>query len=292
MSCQWPPGRTDADRQDRIGDDRLAARYSASVTSRQADRAPGHPYFATGFQAFAHRGGVWPGIGENSLAAFARAAEAGFSYLETDVHVTADGMLVAFHDESLERITDGRGLIADHTAAELAEFRIGGTDRIPLLAELLQAFPQAYFNIDLKAPGAVAPLVALLRETGAQQRVCVSSFSRARISAFRRLAPEVATGLSRLGVVLLWLGLPGVTRLLRGQAAQVPSRFWRDRIPLVTRRFVRTAHRHGVRVHVWTINDAPAMDALLELGVDGIVTDQPEILRTILEQRGIWEEQQ
>ena len=182
--------------------------------------------------------------------------------------------------------------IADHTAAELAEFRIGGTDRIPLLAELLQAFPQAYFNIDLKAPGAVAPLVALLRETGAQQRVCVSSFSRARISAFRRLAPEGATGLSRLGVVLLGLGLPGVTRLLRGQAAQVPSRFWRDRIPLVTRRFVRTAHRHGVRVHVWTINDAPAMDALLELGVDGIVTDQPEILRTILEQRGIWEEQQ
>jgi glycerophosphoryl diester phosphodiesterase len=259
------------------------------VTSRQADRAPGHPYFATGFQAFAHRGGIWPGIGENTLAAFVRACEAGFGYLETDVHVTADGVLVAFHDESLERVTDGSGLIADHTAAELAGIRIGGTDRIPLLSELLTELPRARFNIDLKAPGAVASLAGLLEETGAGRRVCVSSFSLARIAAFRRLAPEVATGLSKLGVFLLWLGLPGVTRLLRGQAAQVPSRFWGDRIPLVTRRFVRTAHRHGVRVHVWTVNDAPAMDALLDLGVDGIVTDQPEILRAVLERRGRWE---
>ena len=266
--------------------------YSSAVTSRPRDRAPGHPYFAAGFQAFAHRGGSWPGVGENSLAAFVRAGEAGFSYLETDVHVTADEVLVAFHDESLERVTDGYGLIAEHTAAELAGIRIGGTDPIPLLAELLEAFPRAYFNIDLKAPGAVAPLAALLQQTGAQQRVCVSSFSWRRNSGFRRLAPEVATGLSRLGVVLLWLGLPGLTRLLRGEAAQVPSRFWRERIPLVTRRFVRTAHRHGIRVHVWTINDAPAMDALLDLGVDGIVTDEPEVLRTVLRQRGRWEEQE
>lgn len=260
------------------------------MTSLRGDRAPGHPYFATGFQAFAHRGGIWPGIGENSLAAFARAGEAGFVHLETDVHVTADGVLVAFHDESLERVTDGHGLVAERTIAELAEIRIGGTDGIPLLAELLEAFPRAFFNIDLKAPGAVAPLAALLKETGAQQRVCVSSFSRARISAFRRLAPEVATGLSRFGVVALWLGLPGLTRLLHGQAAQVPARFYRDRLPLVTSRFVRTAHRHGIRVHVWTINDAPTMDALLELGVDGIVTDQPDVLRDVLRQRGKWED--
>lgn len=264
--------------------------YSSSVTSLRDDRAPGHPYFATGFQAFAHRGGSWPGIGENSLAAFARAREAGFVHLETDVHVTADGVLVAFHDESLERVTDGHGLIAEHTAAELAGIRIGGTDGIPLLAELLEAFPQAFFNIDLKAPGAVAPLAALLQETGAQQRVCVSSFSRARIAAFRRLAPEVATGLSRVGVVTLWLGLPGLARLLHGQAAQVPSRFWHDRIPLVTPRFVRNAHRQGIRVHVWTINDAPAMELLLDLGVDGIVTDQPDVLRAVLEKHGRWEE--
>lgn len=261
------------------------------MTSRQPDRAAGQPYFAGRFQAFAHRGGSWPGIGENSLAAFARAVQAGFRHLETDVHVTADGVLVAFHDESLDRVTDGHGPIADHTAAELAELRIAGTEPIPLLAALLEALPGAFFNIDLKAPGAVGPLADLLRRTGATQRVCVSSFSLARIAAFRRLAPEVATGLSRLAVVLLWLGIPGVTRLLRGQAAQVPHRVWGDRLALVTRRFVRTAHRNGIRVHVWTINDAPTMDSLIELGVDGIVTDQPEVLRTVLEQRGLWEEQ-
>lgn len=123
-----------------------------------------------------------------------------------------------------------------------------------------------------------------------QQQVCVSSFSRSRIAAFRRLAPEVATGLSKAAVVMLWLGLPGLTRHLRGQAAQVPHRFWRDRLPLVTRRFVRTAHRQDIRVHVWTINDAPTMSVLLDLGVDGIVTDQPDVLRTVLEQRGRWED--
>ena len=260
------------------------------MISPRRDRAKGHPYFATRFQAFAHRGGLWPGVGENSLAAFERAVAAGCRYLETDVHVTADGVLVAFHDESLERVTDGHGLIAEHTAAELAGVRIDGAHPIPLLADLLDAFPDAFFNIDLKAPGATAPLAALLAERGAQRRVCVSSFAPERIGAFRRLAPEVATGLSKTAVALLWLGLPLLTRCLRGQAAQVPERFLGGRLRLVTRRFVRTAHRNGIRVHVWTVNDPPAMDALLELGVDGIVTDQPDVLRAVLEQRGLWKE--
>lgn len=260
------------------------------MTSRQPDGAAARPYFAGRFQAFAHRGGLWPGIGENSLAAFRRAVDAGFSHLETDVHLTADGELVAFHDEALDRVTDGHGLIADHTAAELEQLRIGA-DPIPRLADLLEALPQAYFNVDLKAPGAVAPLAELLRRTGAQHRVCVSSFSLSRIAAFRRLAPEVATGLSSLAVLLLWLGVPGTSRLLRGQAAQVPQRFCGGRLALVTRRFVRTAHRHGIRVHVWTVNDAAAMDSLIALGVDGIVTDQPDVLRAVLEQRGLWEEE-
>lgn len=260
------------------------------VSLLPTNRADGHPYFATRFQAFAHRGGSWLGVGENSLAAFQRADQAGFRYLETDVHVTSDGVLIAFHDDSLDRVTDGHGLIAQHTAAEVAALRIAGSDRIPLLAELLEGLPEARFNIDIKAPGAVEPLAALIERAGARERVCVSSFSRTRIAAFRRLAPQVATGLSALSVLVLWLGLPGLTRLARGQAAQVPERFLGERIPLVTRRFVRTAHRHGIRVHVWTINDAPAMEALLDLGVDGIVTDQPEVLRTVLEQRGLWEE--
>jgi len=253
-------------------------------------QASEYPYFATGFQALAHRGGRWTGAGENSEAAFARAVAAGYRYLETDVHATSDGVLVAFHDESLDRVSDGRGLIADHTWAELAPVRIDGTDPIPRLDGLLAAFPAARFNLDIKAPAATVALAALIRATGSQDRVCVSSFSLARITAFRRLVGgAVATGLSRAGVVLLWLGLPLLPRLIRGQAAQVPLRFWKDRIPLVTPRLVRTAHRYGIKVHVWTINDAPTMTRLLDLGVDGIVTDQPEVLREVLEQRGAWE---
>lgn len=249
-----------------------------------------YPFFATGFQAFAHRGGRWAGTGENSQAAFARAVAAGFSYLETDVHVSADGVVVAFHDSSLDRVTDGHGLISRHTWAELAEVRIAGTDPIPRLADLFAAFPQARFNIDIKSADAIAPLADLLAATGTQDRVCVSSFSPARIGAFRRLVgTRVATGLSRIGVLMLWIGPPLLLRLSRGQAAQVPMRFFNDRIPLVTPRFVRTAHRHGIKVHVWTINDAATMRDLIDLGVDGIVTDQPEVLRSVLEQRGIWE---
>ncbi len=261
--------------------------HGLAAGARDAQR----PYFASRFQALAHRGGEWPGVGENSLAAFQRAAAAGNRYLETDVPATADGVLVAFHDESLDRVTDGHGLIADHTAAELAQLRIGGIDPIPLLADLLAAFPDARFNLDIKAPGATAPLARLITDAGAEDRVCVSSFSLARISAFRRLVPRrVATGLTRVGVLLLWLGPPLLPRLIVGQAAQVPLRFWGDRLPLVTRRFIRTAHRYGIRVHVWTINDAPTMERLIDLGVDGIVTDEPDVLKAVLARRGLWEE--
>lgn len=248
------------------------------------------PYFDSRFQALAHRGGAWPGVGENSRAAFERAVSAGYRYLETDVHATSDGVLVAFHDESLERVTDGHGLIVEHTAEELDRVRIGGTDPIPRLADLFAAFPQARFNLDIKAPGATAPLAGLIERTGAHDRVCVSSFSLARISAFRRLAGRrVATGLTRWGVLLLWVGPPLLPRLLRGRAAQVPLRFWGDRLTLVTRRFVRTAHRYGIKVHVWTINDAPTMEQLVDLGVDGIVTDEPDVLKAVLIRRGLWE---
>lgn len=250
------------------------------------------PYFRSRFQAFAHRGGRWPGAGENSPTAFRRAAESGFSYLETDVHATADGELVAFHDTCLDRVTDGHGLIAEHTVAGLAELRIDGGDPIPRLADLLAEFPDARFNLDIKAPEAVAPLAELITSAGAEDRVCVSSFSLSRIRAFRKLVSRrVATGLSAPGVFLLWLGPPLLPRLLRGQAAQVPLRFWGDRLALVTRRFVRTAHRYGIRVHVWTVNDAPTMERLLDLGVDGIVTDEPDLLKAVLARRGIWEEQ-
>lgn len=249
-----------------------------------------YAFFDTRFQALAHRGGDHPGIGENSLRAFARAAELGYRYFETDVHATSDGVLMAFHDASLERVTDGHGRITDHTAAELAELRIGGTDPIPTLAELFDAFPRARFNIDLKSAGGIAPLARLLEEYQAYDRVCVASFSSARLGGFRRLVGDrVATGMAPGSVFLIALSPVGPGAYARGNVAQVPSRVGFGLLPVVTRRFVDAAHRTGRRVHVWTINDAAEMNRLIDLGVDGIVSDDVVVLRDVLTARGLWE---
>lgn len=253
-------------------------------------RASDYAFFDTRFQALAHRGGQHPGIGENSLRAFARALELGYRYVETDVHATADGVLMAFHDTSLERVTDGHGQITDHTAADLAEVRIGGTDPIPTMAELFETFPQARFNIDLKSAGGIAPLARLLEEYQAYDRVCVASFSSARLAAFRKLTGDrVATGMAPGSVVLLALSGLGTAGWARGNAAQVPARVAAGLLSVVTRRFVEAAHRTGRRVHVWTINDAAEMNRLIDLGVDGIVSDDVVVLKDVLCARGLWE---
>src|SRR3954467_3918197 len=130
--------------------------------------------------AFAHRGGAYhPEIEglENTLAAFKHAVSLGYDYLETDVHVTSDGVLLAFHDIVLDRVTDVVGAVVDSTYAEVQRALIGGSERVPTRAELFAAFPDARFNIDLKAAGAVAPLVSFLDERAAWDRVCVGSFS-------------------------------------------------------------------------------------------------------------------
>ncbi|MFF4186123.1 glycerophosphodiester phosphodiesterase [Streptomyces sp. NPDC001691] len=237
---------------------------------------------------FAHRGGAADGI-ENTAAAFERAAKAGYRYFETDVHTTADGRLVAFHDATLDRVTDARGRIAELPWAEVRRARVAGREPLPLFEELLEAFPGARWNVDLKAESALVPLIDLIRRTGAWDRVCVGSFSEARVARAHRLAgPRLATSYGVRGVAALRLRSYGLAVPLRAGAvsAQVPER--QSGIPVVDRRFVRTAHALGLQVHVWTINDPARMTALLDLGVDGIMTDHLETLRTVLTDRGAW----
>lgn len=256
-------------------------------------RADEWGYFATRFAALAHRGGFCddsPPAFENSLRAFAAAWARGFRYLETDVHATADGALVAFHDEVLDRVTDAAGRLAALPLAAVAEARIGGREPIPLLEELLDALPDARFNIDLKSAGAVRPLVAALDRHAAHDRVCVGSFGEDRIREFRRLTRgRVATAASPREVRAHLL--PGVRRWLPlgGQSFQVPVRDERTRIPVVTRGFVRAAHAVGAVVHVWTINDALEAERLLDLGVDGLVSDDLDMLKGLLVRRELWE---
>ncbi|MEW2418353.1 glycerophosphodiester phosphodiesterase [Streptomyces sp. NPDC046866] len=237
---------------------------------------------------FAHRGGAADGL-ENTTAAFRRAADAGYRYFETDVHATADGKLVAFHDATLDRVTDGRGRIADLAWKDLRRVRVGGGEPLPLFEELLEEFPDARWNIDVKAESALHPLVNLIARARLWDRVCVGSFSESRVARAHRLAgPRLATSYGVRGVVGLRLRSWAIPAALRAGAvaAQVPER--QGGIPVVDRRFVRAAHERGLQVHVWTVNEPERMEALLDLGVDGIMTDRIDILRTVLDRRGAW----
>jgi len=245
---------------------------------------------------FAHRGGAAGPAGENTLSAFRLAVEAGYRYLETDVHATSDGVLLAFHDRHLHRVTDTRGRIGSLTAGEIARLRVGD-EPIPTMAELLEAFPEARFNIDVKEPNAIGPLTALLRGTGAVDRVCVSSFSDARLNAVRSaFGPELCTSAGPREVFRIWRASrrlkpgkqPSVANLPRLRAAclQVPPNL--GKISVVDERLMAVAHAAGLPVHVWTINDATEMDRLLELGADGIMTDRIDTLKTVLTKRGTW----
>ncbi|MFF4763247.1 glycerophosphodiester phosphodiesterase [Streptomyces sp. NPDC001292] len=248
-----------------------------------------HPYLDhPGPIPFAHRGGAADGL-ENTVAQFRHAAGLGYRYMETDVHATADGRLVAFHDATLDRVTDGAGRIADLPWEDVRQARVAGREPVPLFAELLETFPEVRWNVDVKAEPALRPLLDLIERTNAWDRVCVGSFSEARVVRARRLAgPRLATSYGTRGVLALRLrswGLPAVPRR-SAVAAQVPVSQYG--VPVVDRRFVRTAHARRLHVHVWTINEPALMHRLLDLGVDGIMTDHIDTLRKVMEDRGVW----
>ena len=218
--------------------------------------------------AFAHQGAhAEGGPGENTMAAFKAAVAQGYRYLETDAHATSDGVLVAFRDDRLDRLTDRAGVIGKLPWAEVRAARVRGHDDIPLLEDLLTAWPDVRINIDPKHDAAVEPLADLLERTGTVERVCTSMGPRqvGRLVAASR-------------------GLPGGS--FAAACVQVPVR--QGPVPLVTERFVAAAHDRGLPVHVWTINDADEMNRLLDLGVDGIMTDRSDVLKSVLEERGDW----
>ncbi|HET8603130.1 MAG TPA: glycerophosphodiester phosphodiesterase [Marmoricola sp.] len=266
-----------------------------------APPATGYPYLDTICEqpgsviAMAHRGGAahpeLPGV-ENTVHAFGHAAALGYRYLETDVHATADGVLLAFHDRSLDRVTSSTGAIARLRAADLSSVLIGGEHPVPSMAGLLEAFPECRFNIDIKSEAAVQPLAELIEATRSEDRVCVGSFSQRRLDSFRRASSgRVATSATPAEVAAFRM-LPG-SRLARAlarrpAALQVPHRHGRLRV--VTRELVRRAHAAGVHVHVWTVDEPAEMHHLLDLGVDGLITDRTDLLKDVLLERGQWQQ--
>jgi glycerophosphoryl diester phosphodiesterase len=254
---------------------------------------PTHPYLDHPAPlAIAHRGGT-ESAPENTAAAFRAATDVGFRHLETDVHLTADGVLVAFHDDELDRVTDGRGRLAALPWAEVSQARIGGTEPIPTLDELLESFPDTNFNIDPKSDDAVVSLVATLRRHDALARVCIGAFSDDRLRRLRSLVgPDLCTAAGPREITGL-LGSARVGRTTSGRTASSPYRCLQvpvrhRKVEIVTTGLISAAHDRGLHVHVWTIDDPVEMHRLLDLGVDGIMTDSPSVLRGVLEQRGEW----
>ncbi len=231
----------------------------------------------------AHRGGDQAAV-ENTMPAFEHAVSLGYRYLETDVHVTADGVLVAFHDADLERITGRPGTIADRTWAELAAIDLGGAT-IPQLDDLLSSFPEARFNIDPKVDAAVGPLGDAIAAHGAVGRVGIGAFDDARIGALQeRFGPELCTspGPSEL---LGYLGRPSGDAFATHGCLQIPPRFGGFEL---TSELVESAHALELQVHVWTINEVAEMHRLLDLGVDAVMTDNVSDLKAVLIERNEW----
>jgi glycerophosphoryl diester phosphodiesterase len=315
--------------------------------------------------AFAHRGGA-AYAPENSWRAFEHAVSLGYRYLETDVQATADGVALAFHDRSLARVTGQPGRVAKVAYRDLADVLIDGTEPIPRLEDLLTAWPDLRFNLDVKDAPAILPLAEVLRRTNAWDRVCIVSFSAARLWATRRvLARPVCMAASPLGTAVVRFGSgrtgrpdhsgpgravrgtrpaprPGTVGAIlarasarqRGQAgpsavlvsappaveaapataagpATLPAptimavpaerhgavavRLARAgvkcvQVPgtLATPALIARAHSLGLQIHVWTVNDTASMEQLLDLGVDGVMTDDTVALREVLSARGQW----
>jgi glycerophosphoryl diester phosphodiesterase len=264
--------------------------------------------------AFAHRGGA-AHAPENSWQAFEHALGLGYWYLETDLQATADGVLIAFHDRTLDRMTDRGGRIARLPYRTVAEARIAGTESIPRLDDLLAAWPDVRFNIDLKDAPVIEPLADVLRRTGSWDRVCVTSFSAARLRTARRVLDRpVCMAASPFGISMVRFGGPRGPRGESGPAQRRPAQAPRRpakaprgahlalaermaragvrcaQVPatVATPAFVGRAHALGLQVHAWTVNSPAVMGRLLDLGVDGIMTDQTVALRDVLISRGQW----
>tara|TARA_B100000700_G_C14910970_1_gene792246 strand:+ start:293 stop:1048 length:756 start_codon:yes stop_codon:yes gene_type:complete len=238
--------------------------------------------------AFAHRGDQSTGP-ENTLSAFEGAAKLGFKYLETDVHATADGKLVAFHDQVLDRVSNTTGLISEKHYDEIKQIRIGLSEKIPLLEDLLGYFPNIYFNIDPKSNDTVEPLINIIKKTNSTHRVCIGSFSDKRLIHIRNALPDVCTSMGPREVFLTKaINLGFFNRRIKANCIQIPH-YWNG-IELVNENFVKKMKNFGWQVHVWTINSASEMNQLLDIGVNGIMSDDLLLLKNVLNSRGQWSE--
>lgn len=250
-----------------------------------------HPFLTAPLaHAFAHRGGAQEAE-ENTLSAFAHAVGLGYTHVELDVHATRDGQVVVHHDPDLMRMCGDPREIENLDWSELRTIRTLGGAEIPLLETVLQDFPGMFVNIETKSRSAVGPLCTLVKRMDVLQRICIGAFDPACTRAARAaLGPGLLYSPAHAQVGRLWARGWGMPLSLDDfGAVQVPVA-WKG-IQIITPRFIRAAHAADVAVHVWTVDDAAQMHRLLDMGVDGLMTDRPTLLRDVLRQRGAWSSQ-
>lgn len=249
-----------------------------------------HPYLDHGRPiAFAHRGGT-SAAPENTMRAFEDAVQLGYTYVETDVHATSDGVLVAFHDPDLKRTCGIDATISGSTWDTIKAARVDGTDPIPLFTDLLNTWPHIKWNIDCKSDEALAPLIDVLEHNDCFDRVCIGSFSDRRLRTIRKhFGPKLCTSMGPREVTQFVLKsnarvpLPQPSDAL---AAQVPVK--QGPIPVVTPRSIALAHEQNIAVHVWTIDDPVEIAELIGMGVDGVMSDDTRALRDVFMAKNIW----
>lgn len=237
--------------------------------------------------AFAHRGGTLSAP-ENTMAAFADAVSLGYRYLETDVQVTTDGVLVAFHDDNLLRTCGVDKFVSRCDWSEITKLRVGGREPIPRLEEVVETWPEVRVNIDCKTDAAVAPFLEYLSSSRVLDRVCVGSFSDKRLSVLRgHFGDALCSSMGPRSVIKTLLGTFGVpVGTHKVDVAQVPER--QGKVPVCSERFIDYCHRHKIFVHVWTVDDPGSINRLLDMGVDGVMSDDIRALKDVFVARGVW----
>lgn len=228
---------------------------------------------------------------ENTLEAFEHAVGLGYRYIETDAQLSADGIPFAFHDSHLDRVSSRSGAVSDLTWAEISDVVIhaenNGGGHLATIEELLERFPDQVFNIDAKSSAVVDPLIQAIHRAGAADRVCIASFFDTRLRRIRTsTSVHTSQGPAGIAATMLRSLIDRPQRLRDPRPLQVPVKA--GRLQVVTQAFVNTAHEARCPVHVWTIDDTDTMHELIDLGVDGIMTDNPSALKGVLVDRGRW----
>ena len=236
-----------------------------------------------GCSIFAHRGGCLESS-ENTINAFQYAIELGSHYIETDVQLSKDGKVYIFHDDSLLRIAGIDQKFSDLNSAEIDTIKIFKNESIPTLAEVLETFPDSKFNIDLKTDAVAIPALEILKKHNAEGRICIASFSDKRIELAKSYLPGVCTSMGPNQILRIRLATwKLISPKISSDCVQIP--IYKYGIKLATKKLVAFCHAHNLKVHVWTINDADTMNKLIEIGVDGIITDKPRLLKEVLSSR-------